>query len=186
MSHVDAPRGLKWVGSVMGADKPPMIDVIIPASTAIPTGGIVTVSNAGVIALTGATAFSATTTRALGIATGYLPSSATAQHLQCINPAGQIFETQWASTTTADTMAEIYAAICNGTRYGFANGATIVSGLNVSGMYIDGVSGSTDGTHVFQLVGFPNRPDNALEATSANLKVWVRIINSMCAQSLVA
>lgn len=187
MAHVDAPRGLRWVGSIHGGKSaPPMHQVIIPASTTLYRGCMVTVTNAGVIALTGAAAFSASTTRLLGIAPGYLPSQSVVTPFSLINPVDQIFEVQAGNSTTAlDTLAEINTAISLGTRFGFLTGNAAVSGLNQSAMELDlAATGTTDGTHIFQIVGYPDRPGNAIEATTGDLKVWVRVHPGQIANAL--
>lgn len=183
MAHTDAARGLRWVGSLDGGKSgPKMIDVVIPASTTLYTGCMVTCTTAGVIALAGATAFGATTTKLLGVSPGYLPSQSAATNFQLISPWDAIFEIQLGNSATAiDTLAELNAAITNGTVYGYLAGASAISGLNISAMELDlGVSAAisgppTLGTHIFQIVGYSNRPGNAIEATTGDLKGHVRV-----------
>lgn len=186
MAHTDAPRGLRWVKSIHGGKGgPPMIEVVIPASTTLYTGCMVTVTSAGVIALAGAAAFSATTTQLVGISPGYLPSQSAATKFSLISPVDQVFECQaGASTTVLDTLAELYTFMGDGTRFGYLAGASAVSGLNVSAMELDlTATGTTDGTHIFQILGFPDRPGNAMEATTGDLKVWTRVHPSQIAQA---
>lgn len=191
MSHVDAARGFRWVKSLHGGKSaPPMIDVVIPASTTLYRGCMVVCSVAGVLKLPEAAIFetAVTTTLLMGIAPGYLPAQSSAVHFSLINPIDQVFEVQLGNSTTAmDTLAELNIAISQGTQFGFLAGASAVSGLNQSATELNlGATGTTVGTHVLQIVGYPERQDNQIEATTGDLKGWVRFVPASIAAALRA
>jgi hypothetical protein len=150
--------------------------VTLPAATICGVGSIIVVSNAGVIALTGATSLGANNL-ILGIAAGYKAQTTAAEVIPCIRPHDQIFEVQAEEATTwedLDTDAEILTATQAGTQYGFAAGATINS-ANVSGMYLDVDTTNTGAVTTFlELVGtYPTRPDNDITSQYAVLHVKI-------------
>lgn len=162
MANVDAPRGLKWVGSLDSDSKPTMDEYVVKDGETIYKGGIVQFEAASGHMIPAATA-TVTANTVVGGAAGTVVGDGVIK-IPVWKAPNAIFEIQMGTSTTQfDTLLKIQVAIASATVcWGFSGGTAAASGLDQSAMELSAVATGTDYTtdDIFKLVGYPMRPGN--------------------------